>query len=336
MMRDHGHIGRLYSGEVIADHLGIDRVRRLGVGGRPVCRRSARLQEAHLRDALRRSERRLRRVRAVLHRRAVLGVTKSPTGSKARRQRWTPRIVQNFRFPHRLGLASRDRRQRVRRSSVAARLAAGDRPARPCSPARSSRRRWRRCGSRRRATISCAPLRSRTPPAAFTPISAPTTRRINATSAGVAPCRAKPVDVFTNVAPAALASVHAVTFSSSVSRAVSMMTLLTTEAARQASATASMSSLHGTHVARLQGADVDHHVHFRGAIEDHPARLVLLDVGRRRPEREAHDRADAHRDCLAAGAPRAAPRSGSGRRSRTSTRGLHGTKSRSRPASHRA
>ncbi len=91
------------------------------------------------------------------------------------------------------------------------------------------------------ATIAFSPWRSRTPPAAFTPISAPTTRRIRATSATVAPPDAKPVDVLTKSAPAALLSVEAVTFSSSVSSAASMITLLTTPHCRQASTTASMS-----------------------------------------------------------------------------------------------
>ena len=47
------------------------------------------------------------------------------------------------------------------------------------------------------ATIAFSASRSRTPPAAFTPISAPTTRRISATSAAVAPPGPKPVEVFT-------------------------------------------------------------------------------------------------------------------------------------------
>jgi hypothetical protein len=51
---------------------------------------------------------------------------------------------------------------------------------------------------------------------------------MSATSAAVAPPGPKPVDVFTKSAPAAFASVHAVTFSSSVSSAASMITLLVT------------------------------------------------------------------------------------------------------------
>ena len=47
------------------------------------------------------------------------------------------------------------------------------------------------------ATIAFRLSRSRTPPAAFTPMSSPTTRRISATSAAVAPPGPKPVDVFT-------------------------------------------------------------------------------------------------------------------------------------------
>ena len=76
------------------------------------------------------------------------------------------------------------------------------------------------------ATMACICSRSRTPPDALTPMSSPTTRRISATSAAVAPPGPKPVEVFTKSAPAAFASVQAVTFSSSVRSAVSMMTLL--------------------------------------------------------------------------------------------------------------
>ncbi len=91
------------------------------------------------------------------------------------------------------------------------------------------------------STIARAPDRSRTPPAAFTPIAPPTTRRMRATSATVAPPFENPVDVFTKSAPAAFASVQAVTFSSSVSSAASMMTLLVTPHGRHTSTTASMS-----------------------------------------------------------------------------------------------
>src|SRR4029453_3697108 len=62
-----------------------------------------------------------------------------------------------------------------------------------------------------------------------------------ATSATVAPPGPKPVDVFTNSAAAALARVHAVTFSSSVRSAASMMTLLNAPNSRQGIVTASMS-----------------------------------------------------------------------------------------------
>jgi hypothetical protein len=111
------------------------------------------------------------------------------------------------------------------------------------------------------ATIALRPSRSRTPPAALTPISAPTTRRISATSAAVAPPGPNPVEVFTKSAPAAFDSVQAVIFSSSVRRAASMITLLTTPHCRgTGSVTASMSRSTGAQVARLQRADVDDHV----------------------------------------------------------------------------
>src|SRR5438093_868973 len=74
------------------------------------------------------------------------------------------------------------------------------------------------------SSMAWAALRSRTPPAAFTPISGPTTRRMSATSAAVAPPGPKPVDVLTKSAPAARAITQAFTFSSSVRSAASMMT----------------------------------------------------------------------------------------------------------------
>jgi hypothetical protein len=62
-----------------------------------------------------------------------------------------------------------------------------------------------------------------------------------ATSAAVAPPDANPVDVFTKSAPAAFDSEQAVIFSSSVSSAASMMTLLIAPHCRHGSTTASMS-----------------------------------------------------------------------------------------------
>ncbi len=89
--------------------------------------------------------------------------------------------------------------------------------------------------------IACADLRSRTPPAALTPISGPTTRRISATSAAVAPPGPKPVDVFTKSAHAARAITHAFTFSSSVRSAASMMTLAIVPRVWHAATTPAMS-----------------------------------------------------------------------------------------------
>ena len=48
--------------------------------------------------------------------------------------------------------------------------------------------------------------KSRMPPAAFTPISGPTVSRISYTTATVAPPVEKPVEVFTNWAPARFAA----------------------------------------------------------------------------------------------------------------------------------
>ena len=75
------------------------------------------------------------------------------------------------------------------------------------------------------ATIFSTSSRVRTPPEALTPISGPTVSRMSCTSSTVAPPPAKPVDVLTKSAPAALASVLPITFSSRVSSDVSRMTL---------------------------------------------------------------------------------------------------------------
>ena len=72
-MHEHGMVGRRYAGEVKQIISRIDRLRRLGVGRRPVCRRSAGVQEAHLRNALRRSQCRLCAVRHVLPRNSLPG-----------------------------------------------------------------------------------------------------------------------------------------------------------------------------------------------------------------------------------------------------------------------
>ncbi len=58
----------------------------------------------------------------------------------------------------------------------------------------------------------------RTPPDAFTPTSPLTIRRMSSTPPTVAPPLPKPVEVFTNAAPASLDSAHAMIFCS-VSRA---------------------------------------------------------------------------------------------------------------------
>lgn len=65
--------------------------------------------------------------------------------------------------------------------------------------------------------------RVRTPPEALTPGVFPTVLRSNLMSSTVAPLELIPVEVFTKVAPAAIATVAANTFSSSVSSEVSSM-----------------------------------------------------------------------------------------------------------------
>ncbi len=89
--------------------------------------------------------------------------------------------------------------------------------------------------------MAWADCRSFTPPAALTPISGPTTRRIRATSAAVAPPGPNPVEVLTKSAPAAFDNTQARTFSSSFSRAASMMTLVSAPPRRAASTTPEMS-----------------------------------------------------------------------------------------------
>ena len=78
------------------------------------------------------------------------------------------------------------------------------------------------------------------PPEALTLTAALTEFRMRRTSSAVAPPVEKPVEVFTNFAPAASAARHAVIFSSSVKRHVSMMTF--TAAPGTASTTVQISS----------------------------------------------------------------------------------------------
>ena len=81
-----------------------------------------------------------------------------------------------------------------------------------------------------------------------------------------------------------------------------MMTLLVTPHWRHGSTTASMSRSTVREVARLERADVDDHVDLGGAVEDRTPRLVVLDVGRRRAEREPDDGTDADAACPASSA----------------------------------
>jgi chlorite dismutase len=66
MMREHGHIGRHYAGKVTQIISG--RSATTTGSGASICTRRIRdVQEVDLRDALRRGERQVRRVRPVLH-----------------------------------------------------------------------------------------------------------------------------------------------------------------------------------------------------------------------------------------------------------------------------
>ena len=90
MMLEHGKIGRHYAGAVTQIISGRHRLRRLGVGRRPLRRRPRRLQEADLRDALRRGLGLVRGVRAVLRRPAVLARPSCRSTSRARSRRSGP------------------------------------------------------------------------------------------------------------------------------------------------------------------------------------------------------------------------------------------------------
>ena len=92
------------------------------------------------------------------------------------------------------------------------------------------------------AIMSCTSSAVRMPPDALTPISGPTVARMSATSATVAPPVPQPVEVLTMSASASLARRQATTFSSSVSREVSMMTFVIAPASWQTSAIFRISS----------------------------------------------------------------------------------------------
>ena len=83
-----------------------------------------------------------------------------------------------------------------------------------------------------------------------------------------------------------------------------MITLLSAPPSRQVAATPSMSRSTVRRSPDLSAPMLMTMSTSRGAVEDHPPRLVLLDVGGRRAEREPDDRADA--DARSAQQPRAA------------------------------
>ena len=116
---------------------------------------------------------------------------------------------------------------------------------------------------------------------------------MRATSATVAPARAKPVDVLTKSAPAAFARTQAATFSSSVSNAASMITLLMTPASRQGRGDGFDIAPDCGEIAGFQGADIDDHVDLTRAVEDRSPCLVLFDVCGRRSEWKSSHRTDA-------------------------------------------
>ena len=136
--------------------------------------------------------------------------------------------------------------------------------------------------------------RSRTPPAALTPIASPTTRRISMTSAIVAPPGPKPVEVLTKSAPAALVSVRRgdLFFFGQQRRFDDHLADDAVLAAWRGDGLDIL--LDQPQVARLERADIDHHVDLGGAVENRAPRFVLLHIRRRRAQRKTNDGTDAH------------------------------------------
>ncbi len=113
--------------------------------------------------------------------------------------------------------------------------------------------------------IASAVAVSRMPPEALTPNFGPTVSRISFTSATVAPPPGlKPVEVFTKCAPLSTTSLQARTFSSSVSRQVSIITL--TGALVGGFDHVNDFAENKFVVARLEPRDVQHHVNLVRAI----------------------------------------------------------------------
>ena len=124
-------------------------------------------------------------------------------------------------------------------------------------------------------------------------MSAPTTRRISATSAAVAPPEANPVEVFDEISPSRLRQ-----RAGGDLLVIGEQRRFDDDLAVDAALTARFDdgfdiALHGAQIAGLQRADIDHHVDFGGAVEDRPPGFEVLDVGGRRPERKPDDGTDA-------------------------------------------
>ena len=134
------------------------------------------------------------------------------------------------------------------------------------------------------------------PPEAFTPsFFGATVFAMSAMSSAVAPPLANPVEVFTKSAPAFMLNSQARTFSSSVSSAVSRITLLSARPSLQASTTARMSRSTSASSSLLSAPMLMTMSISLRALADRLARLERLDLGRLGAQREADDAAELHR-----------------------------------------
>ena len=119
----------------------------------------------------------------------------------------------------------------------------------------------------------------------------PATPRSSATSAGVAPPVEKPVLVFRKSAPAGRPVPMRAAFLRDSAGDVSRITLRMAPASCAISATPRISLLHRSFIARLQQADIQHHVQFARAQAAPAPRPLRAFEMERLPPAETHDRA---------------------------------------------